>query len=57
MKYVVTALAVAVSLTVMGLVGYSVGVRHATTAEGWIDNDRFVLEVDGNIYTWDVSEE
>lgn len=42
--------------------GYAAGIHRATTAEGWIDEDPegvlcFFLDVNGNLYAWDVSEE
>ena len=37
-------------------VGYKFGVYHATTAEGHLENDSFILTVDGNDYEWIVNE-
>lgn len=38
------------------LVGYKFGVYHATTAAGRLENDSFILTVDGNDYEWIVNE-
>lgn len=63
MKKNVIVLVAVVMLIVAALFGgYTMGIHRATMAEGWIDEDPegvlcFLLEVDGNIYTWDVSEE
>lgn len=59
----VIVLVVAVALIVAALFGgYAMGIHRATTADGWLDEDPagvlcFLLEVDGNLYVWDVSEE
>ena len=34
--------------------GYHLGIHKATTSDGWLENDEFVLEVDGQIYAWEV---
>ena len=63
MRKNVIVLAVAVALIVAALFGgYAMGIYRATTAEGWLDEDSegvlcFLLEVDGNVYVWDVSAE
>ena len=38
------------------LVGYKFGVYHATTAAGHLENNSFILTVDGNDYEWIVNE-
>lgn len=36
------------------LCGYYLGIRHATMSEGYLNNNEFVLLVDGNEYIWEV---
>lgn len=38
------------------LAGYKFGVYHATTAAGHLENNSFILTVDGNDYEWIVNE-
>lgn len=61
-KNVIVLVAVVVLIVAAVFGGYVMGIHRATTAEGWLDEDSegvlcFLLEVDGNIYVWDVSEE
>ena len=41
---------------ICSFLGYHYGVLQATTSNGWIEGDRFVLEVDGHLYEWDIDE-
>lgn len=51
-------LIITILILVCGMyVSYNMGIHKATTADGWIDNDKFVLEVDGNYYEWWIDEE
>lgn len=61
-KNMIVLAAVAVLIVAALFGGYAIGIHRATTAEGWMDEDhegapRFMLEIDGNIYIWDISEE
>lgn len=61
-KNVIVLVAVVVLIVAAVFGGYVMGIHRATTAEGWLDEDSegvlcFLLEVDGNLYVWDVSEE
>lgn len=61
-KNVITLVMVAVLIVAALFGGHAIGIHRATTAEGWIDEDPegvlcFLLEVDGNVYAWDVSAE
>jgi len=61
-KKVAIVVVVVVLLTGAVWGGYALGIQKATTAEGWLDEDAdgvlcFWLEVEGNVYVWDVSEE
>lgn len=38
------------------LAGYKFGVYHATTAAGHLENNSFILTVDGNDYEWIVNK-
>lgn len=49
-------LAIAYALVLALFVGYNAGIRRATTAEGWIDGDKFILEVDNSCYEWWIDE-
>lgn len=35
--------------------GRMIGMNHALTSDGWIEGDKFVLEVDGDLYEWDIN--
>ena len=48
---------IAAALAVVMLIGYKLGIQTATTSEGWIEDDKFVLEVNGQIYEWWIDEE
>lgn len=48
---------IVIIMVIIGLAGYAQGINRATTSDGWIDNDMFILEVNGHIYEWDISEE
>ena len=41
-----------VIVTVSLIIGYHTGIRTATTSDGWIEGNKFVLEVDGQYYEW-----
>lgn len=45
------------ALAMVMLIGYKLGIQTATTSEGWIEDDKFILEVNGQIYEWWIDEE
>ena len=38
------------------IIGYQIGIKHATTAESWTENGSFLLDVDGQIYEWIIND-
>ena len=42
---------------ICGFIGYHCGIHRATTGAGWIEDNYFVLEVNGNLYEWEISTE
>ena len=49
-------IALIVSFILCLTIGYQIGIKHATTAEGWIENSSFLLDVDGQIYEWIIDD-
>ena len=39
-------IALIVSFILCLTIGYQIGIKHATTAEGWVENSSFLLDVD-----------
>jgi len=54
MKYFVTFFLTAIIAMAFG---YSAGIHKATTSDGWREGDKFVLEVEGQLYEWWLDEE
>ena len=49
-------MALIVSFILFLVIGYQIGIKHATTAEGWIENNSFLLDVDGQVYEWIIDD-
>ena len=44
-------------ITLIGsMVGYQIGIYKATTSEGQIQQNSFILEVNGQIYEWIIDD-
>lgn len=52
MKRLIALAAVIVLIAVAVVAGYKAGIEHTVTADGWLDGDCFIVEVDGNYYAW-----
>lgn len=50
MKKIITVVIIALLLQV----SYFYGIQKAVTADGYIENNSFVLNVDGQLYAWDI---
>ena len=37
---------------VCGIIGYYGGIKQATQSDGWVENGKFVLQVNGHQYEW-----
>ena len=57
MKTVITIIITCALALIALFGGYQLGIRKATTSEGWVENESFLLEVDGHIYEWLLDEE
>ena len=55
-KWVIATI-VAFMVCVLALAGgYKLGIQKATTADGWLESDEFILCVDGQEYVWEVEK-
>lgn len=53
MKHMLYITLMAITIAIISSVfGYHTGIQVATTSNGWIENDKFVLEVNGQCYEW-----
>ncbi len=52
MKQVVAIAFICIVAAISMIAGYKLGIEKATTADGYVDGDMFVLVVDDNIYEW-----
>lgn len=57
MKNVIITALVLVSMIICFVGGFTAGIRKATTSNGWIEGHEFVLNIDGNIFAWEIEEE
>ena len=52
MKRLIAIAAVITLIAVAVIAGFKAGIEHTVTADGWLDGDCFIMEVDGNYYAW-----
>lgn len=45
-----------ITVIVAMLFGYYAGIHKATIANGWQEGNKFVLELEGQIYEWDLQK-
>lgn len=50
MKKIITVVIIALLLQM----SYLYGIQKAVTADGYIENNSFILDVDGQLYAWDI---
>lgn len=52
MRRLVLIATILIIIAISMIAGYKIGVEKATTADGYVDGDMFVLIVDDNAYEW-----
>lgn len=56
MKNIIITALVLVSMVICFVGGFAAGIHKATTSDGWIEGNEFVLCIDGNIFTWEIGD-
>lgn len=56
MKNIIITALILVGMIICFVGGFAAGIHKATTSNGWIEDHKFVLSIDGNIYAWEIDE-